>query len=144
MSWFSDVFGGGSKTSKSTSQAITRTQDQRIGIEGGLGGGVLVGPESAFAMPGSVVTRAGDFSSITTNLAGSKFRVGMTGAEVKELLQQQGSLASEQLARVGDFAQASLSAATAARTGEATDLTRYIPYAVIGIVVLAVIKSRRS
>jgi len=127
--------------SKSVTQTIQK--DVRTDLSGATAQ-QIAGPGAVTTQPGSLGIAIGDYGAVKVNLAGAKFKAGMSGAEVLGLLQQQGTLAGEQLARVGDFAKASLSAATAARTGEATDLTRYIPYAVIGIVVLAVIKSRRS
>jgi len=127
----------------SKSTTLTIQKDLRTDLSQAVAG-QIAGPGGVTTQPGSIGVSAGDYGRVSLNLAGAKFRTGMTGPDVLGLLQQQGTLASAQLAKVGDFAQSALSAATAARTGEATDLTRYIPYAVIAVVVLAVIKSRRS
>jgi hypothetical protein len=143
------LFGGDSsatytKKSSSTVHTASRTQDQRIGVEGGLGGGLLAGPESNVALPGAIATRVGDFSTMTQSFTGNKFRVGMTSAEVKDIVTGATAQNTAQLAAVSDFGQSALSAVSAARTGEPSDYTRYIPYVIVGLIALAVVRRGRS
>ncbi len=128
MSIFSALFGGGSKTSQSTSTSSTKTQDQRIGIEGGMSG-QLVAPGGTLASPGSVAQSVGDFSNVT--YSGNKYKIGMSGQEVLGLLQQQGNLAAENLGTVKDFASSSLAAVAATRTGELPNWQKYIPLMIV-------------
>ncbi len=144
MSILSTLFGGGSKTSQSTSTTSTKTMDQRVGVEGGLAGGQLVGPEANVANPGSIATRVGDFSQVTQTITGNKFRVGMTGGEVKELLNTQATIQAGNLGVVKDFASSSLNAVAAAQQGRTTEWQQYIPVIIIGLVAAAAVTKRKG
>ena len=127
------------------SYSVPKTYDQRMGIEGGMGGGTLIGPEANYASPGSVATRVGDFSTMNQTLTGNKFKVGMSGQEVRELLTQQGSLATDQLGRVTDFGKAAMAAVQAGRAqdqGTALDWKQLLPLGVVAIIVLAALRRR--
>jgi hypothetical protein len=126
----------------SKSTTLTIQKDLRTDLSQAVAG-QIAGPGAVTTQPGSVGVATGDYGRVSLNLTGAKLRAGMSGAEVLSMLQQQGTLASQQLAKVADFAQASMSAATAARTGEATDWTRYVPYAVVLAVVYLVVRRNR-
>lgn len=140
MSVLGGLFGSGGKEIKTTTQT-GRAMDLRTAVEGGLGGGMLVGPEAQLPT-GGISTKTGDFSPLTQTITGNKFRVGMTSTEVKGLLEQQAATGLAALGAVRDFSQSALSAAVQARTGEPSDLGRYVPYLIVGIVALAVIRRR--
>lgn len=143
MGWFGGGAFGGGGTNESqnwtSSYSQTKTQDQRVGVEG-LGGGQVIGPESSAAdAPGSTAARIGDFSNLSQTITqrGNKYTTGMTGAEVTALLDQQNSLADVALGRISDFAGSALQTAATVRTGEMPDWQRYIPLALgLGAIVL--------
>ena len=149
MSVLSSLFGGGSKTSQSTSSSLTKTADQRVGVEGGLGGGQLVGPEANVANPGSIATRVGDFSSVTQTVTGNKFKVGMTGAEVQGIVQQANlgfanasAATSQAIDKLASLANTSLGAVQQAQTGVPADWQKYI--VPVGVLVVIAVALRRK
>lgn len=136
------IFGGGGKEIKTTTTAQTgRAMDLRTALEGTLSG-TLIGPAAIVSGPG-ITTKTGDFSPLTQTITGNKFRVGMTSAEVKGLLEQQAATGLEALGAVRDFSQSALSAAVQARTGEPTDLTRYVPYVIVGVIALVALRRHK-
>jgi len=128
--------------SKSTAVTQTINKDLRTDFAGATGGQIAA-PGSTIASPGAVGMTAGDYSSIALNVSGG-FKSGMTGAEVKEILGQQASIAKETVTKVADFAGSSIAATMAAKTGELPNWQRYIPYLAGGAVLLVIVlKARR-
>lgn len=122
----------------------TTTADLRTAVES-TGGGKMIGPQAISADPGSLALGVGDFSNV--NLSG-KFRVGMSGQEVKSLLAQQTGLAEAAVNRVADFGTAAISSTMSgiqaaraqeltAGTGELPNWQRFIPLGIIAAVALA-------
>ncbi len=123
----------------SRSTAFTFNKDYRVDLAGASVGQV--------ASPGSVIGNPG---SIAVNLSG-KFKAGMSGAEVKDLLGQQASLAGEQLGKVTDFGTAAFGAVNAARarelaaeTGTGVDWKQLAPLIVLGVVIVWAARGRRK
>ena len=105
----------------------------------------IAGPGAVTTQPGSVGVAAGDYGNINMNLTGAKFRAGMSGAEVKEMLNQQAGIANETVRKVADFAQSTLAAQSTSLTGQIPNWQRYIPYAIGAVVILAIaMRSRRG
>jgi hypothetical protein len=75
-------FMGSESKSTSTSQTITKPSDQRIGVEGGVGGQVI-GPESTVAQNG-IVARAGEYGKVTQNITNRN--TGLAPADVRGIL----------------------------------------------------------
>lgn len=144
MSFGGGFFGGGEKKTTTYATTTSFAADWRTAVEGGLGGGTLVGPGANVGAPGSITTRLGDYSTLNQNLSGSRFRVGMTGAEVKDLLVQQADISGRSLASVADFGNRALQVAAAAQTGELANWQRYLPILIIGVVAFAAVRHRRS
>lgn len=131
-----------------SSKSYTVQKDYRTDFSGASVGQVA-SPGSTIANPGSIGMGAGDFSSLALNISGG-FKSGLTGGEVKSLLEQQGTLADTAIAKVTDFAQASISAIGAnkateisAAAGEPT-WQRYIPHLIVAAVVIAVWRRSRA
>ncbi len=120
--------------SKSLSQSIV--QDQRTDV-GGMAGGQLAAPGAQVTGTGSLGIRAGDYSNVSTTIKGLK--MGMTGAEVRELLAQTSQAFKDTTAGVMDYAKSAIATTQAAQTGELPNWQRYIPYAIAGLVLMAVI-----
>jgi hypothetical protein len=148
MSFGGGFFGGGESTSTTNQQTTTntRTADQRIGVEGGLGSGQLVGPEAAVANgAASVAGKVGDFSTLTQTITGNKYRVGMSGADVAAIMQQaNGAFAtaaasnSDTVDKLSNLATTALGSVQQAQTGVPADWQKYIvPVGVLVVIALA-------
>ncbi len=141
-------FGGGTKTSssKAYTTTTTKTMDQRLGIEGGVGGGQVIGPESSVATGPGVAARTGDYSPLTQWVTGNKYKVGLTGMEVQGLLQQQsaGFVAAADMSAASNAKLAQLATtALSAQQGMPVDWGKYIvPIGVI-IGIVMVVRSRK-
>lgn len=127
----------------SKAYSTSTTADQRVQLET-TAGGQFVGPAATVANPGSLQISTGQASSV--NLSG-KYAIGMSGAEVKELLAQQ-SLVSQSMLDAQATASTKLAdlATTALQVQSATpiDWQKYIPYIVGGVVVIAVWGKRKG
>jgi len=119
----------------SYSSSVATSSDNRVQLDS-TGGGKFVAPQAVSSDPGSIALSAGDYSN--TNFSVENLKLGMSGAEVTSLLNQQGSLATEQLASVAEFGQAAISAV---QSNKATELatasgeptwSKYIPLLIGG------------
>jgi hypothetical protein len=128
-------------SSKSYSLTQTTAKDLRTEF-GGATAQQIAAPGAVTTQPGSVGVAAGDYSNISMNLTGAKFRAGMSGAEVKDLLGQQASIAQETVSKVADFATSTLAQQATAQTGELPNWQKYIPYIIGAIVIIAILKAR--
>lgn len=115
----------------SYSTAITTSQDNRVQLDS-TGGGKFVAPNAISTDPGSFAISTGDFSGVS--FTAESLAMGMSGSDVLSLLQQQGSLATEQIQAVTDYSASAISAVTenkatelATASGEPT-WSKYIPY----------------
>jgi hypothetical protein len=149
MSLLGSLFGSDSKNSQSQTYSSTKTQDQRVGVEGGLAGGQLVGPEANVANPGGIATSVGDYGQMTQTLTGNKFKVGMTGNEVAAIVQQANvgfanstAATSAAIDKLSSLANTALGAVQQAQTGVPADLQKYI--VPIGALIVAAIWIRRK
>ncbi len=129
-----------SKKTYTTAQSVQA--DKRVDQSGSVIG-QAAGPDSLLTSAGSVGARAGDFSTVSQTVTGNRFKIGMTGAEVKDLLIQTGETAGKSLNAVKDFATASLNQVAAASMGRTTDWQQYLPIVVIGLIAYAAVKRRR-
>ncbi len=105
------LFGGSSKKTTTTT-SITSPADQRVGIEGQVGG-QFVGPEATVANAG-LSTRVGDFSSMSQTIG--DLTMGLSGEQVKSILDStyQANLAqSSQATQLATGAMQSLAASRA-------------------------------
>lgn len=118
-------------------------KDQRIDVGGmgGAGGGLTMFPESTYTAPGAIGQRTGDYGKIVTTMSG--VNIGMSGAEVRELLTQTASLSNEAVSKVADYAQSALATAATAKTGESPTWQRYIPHILAAVVVMAMWRAHR-
>jgi hypothetical protein len=130
------------------SRAYTIQKDLRTDLSGASVGQVA-SPGSTIANPGAIALGGGDYSKLSLSIAGG-YQSGLSGADVKGLMEQQGTLADSAINRVTDFAQASISAIGAnkateisAAAGEPT-WQRYIPHLIIAGVVVAIWRRSRS
>jgi hypothetical protein len=128
-------------SSKSYSSTTTTLKDVRTDLSQAQAGQIAA-PGAVIANPGAIGMSAGDYGNVSLSVAGG-FKSGMSGAEVKDLLGQQASLAQQTVTKVADFAKSSIAATTAAKTGELTDWQRYIPYMIGGLVLVVILKARR-
>ncbi len=133
----------------SRSTAFTFNKDYRVDLAGASVGQVA-SPGSVIGNPGSIAVGAPDYGNVNVNLSG-KFKAGMSGAEVKDLLGQQASLAGEQLGKVTDFGTAAFGAVNAARarelaaeTGTGVDWKQLAPLIVLGVVIVWAARGRRK
>jgi hypothetical protein len=124
-----------------SSKAYTVQSDKRVDLSGATVGQATA-PDSLITNPGSIGARAGDFSQVSQQITGNRFRIGMTGAEVKDLLVQVGETSSSNLNAVKDFAASSLTQVAAAQSGRTTDWQQYIPLIAIGLVAYAAVRRR--
>jgi hypothetical protein len=138
------------KKSTSTSTTVSMASDLRQGVEG-MTGGAVVGPKATLGASGSVTTAVGDYSAMTQNVVGNTFKTGMSGAEVKALLGEQGSLFGQQLGKVTDFGSAAFSAVQAGRsqelaavTGELPNWQKYLPLLIVGGIAFAAVHRKRK
>ncbi|NLZ06670.1 MAG: hypothetical protein GXY19_16005 [Phycisphaerae bacterium] len=128
---------------------LSEASDNRVQLDS-TGGGKFVAPQAVSSDPGSFAMSVGDFSKV--NFSAESLAMGMTGADVKELLAQQASLASEQIQTVSGAAKSAIESVTGAVTQtKATEIAaasgersweRYIPYAA-GLAALALLWRRR-
>jgi hypothetical protein len=123
----------------SKSQSTTTTADNRVQLDS-TGGGKFVAPQAISSDPGSLAMGIGDYSKV--NMNGNSFNMGMSGTEVAELLNAQGSLASENLETLAEYSTSAISAVTsnkatelATASGEPT-WSKYIPLLLGGGLVL--------
>ena len=137
-------FMGSESKSSSTSQTITKPADQRIGVEGGLAG-QLIGPEAVVAQGGGITARTGDYSPLTQSITGNKFKMGLSGAEVKSLLEQQTvgfqTAATSAAATNAKLAELATTALTA-QTGVPADWIKYV--VPLGVIVAVVVIAKRK
>jgi len=128
----------------SKSYSTSTTADQRVQLDS-MGGGQFVAPGATVTNPGALSVSAATGSAV--NLSG-KYQIGMSGAEVKDLLSQQ-SLVSKNMLDSQATANSKLAdlATTALQVQSATpiDWQKYIPYIIGGVVIIAVWgKGRRA
>ena len=128
----------------SKAYSTSTTADQRVQLET-TAGGQFVGPGATVANPGALQITTGQTSNVSLS---GKYAIGMSGAEVKSLLEQQ-SLVSKSMLDAQASANTKLTdlATTALQVQSATpiDWQKYIPYIVGGVVVIAVWgKGRRA
>lgn len=141
------MFGFMGSESRSSSTTITKPADQRIGVEGGMAG-QLIGPEATVSQGGGIATRTGDYSPLTQTITGNKYRIGMTGGEVADLLRQQSlgfaaatTSAAETNAKMAALATTALST----QAGLPADWTKYIlPVGVLLTIVALARAGRRK
>jgi len=127
----------------STAWSQTINKDLRTDLSGTTAQ-QIAGPGAVTTQPGSVGVAAGDYSNLNLNLTGAKFKAGMSGAEVKDLVTSLGGIQEQTVARVADFAQSTLAAQSTALTGQIPNWQRYIPWAIGGVVIIAIaMRSRR-
>jgi hypothetical protein len=136
------LFGSeSSSSSRSETNSANKTIDARLGIEGGNTGQV-VSQGAVVGNPGSITTGVGDFATVTQTLSGD-FKMGMSGAEVKDLVSNVQESAQQTSQLVSDFGSKALSAVSQATTGEATDLTRYVPYLAVALIAYVALRAKR-
>jgi hypothetical protein len=123
------------------SRAYTFQADKRVDLSGATVG-QFTSPDSLITNPGSIGARAGDFGKIEQTITGNRFRIGMTGAEVKDLLVQVGETNRAGLNAVQDFAASSLNQVAAAQSGRTTDWQQFIPLIAIGLIAYAAVRRR--
>jgi len=117
--------------------AVSSAADNRAQLET-TGGGQFVGGGATVVNPGALGIHTGNFGSV--NLSG-KYAIGMSGSEVKALLEQQSLVAKDMLsAQATAASKLSDLATTALQTQSATpiDWQKYIPYALAAAVAIAV------
>ena len=123
----------------------TTTADLRTAVET-TAGGKFVAPQAVTSDPGGFTMGVGDYSAVNISIPG-KFKMGMSGQEVKSLLQQQTGLAEAAVTRVADFGQAAIQSAMSgiqsaraqeltAGTGEPPNWQRYLPLIIVAAVVI--------
>jgi hypothetical protein len=134
------LWGSDSTKKTTTTIATTIQKDLRTDLSGAAAGQVAAGGSVASG-GGSLAFGAGDYGTISTSIADLK--MGMTGAEVKDLLAQTGDVFKETASGVMDYARSAISSTQAAQTGGLGDLQRYIPHIVIGLVVVAMWRARK-
>jgi hypothetical protein len=130
----------------SKAYSTVNTADNRVQLDS-TGGGKFVAPQAISSDPGSLALGVGDYSNV--NLSGAAFKMGMSGSEVASLLNQQGSLAAQNLNKIADYSKSAIAAVTenkaselAAAAGEPS-WQQYIPWGLGGLLVfLAWRKSR--
>lgn len=130
----------------SYSSAVSTSQDNRVQLDS-TGGGKFVAPDAIASDPGSFVISSGDYSGI--NFTAENLKMGMSGQEIKELLNQQATLASETLQSVADY---SSSAIQAIQSNKATELatasgeptwSKYVPVLAGGALLLLLWRKKK-
>jgi hypothetical protein len=131
----------------SYSTSMTTSADNRVQLDS-TGGGKFVAPNAISSDPGSLIASAGDYGNV--NLSGASFKMGMSGQEVASLLNQQGSLAAQNLQAVSDYGSAAIAAVTenkatelATASGEPT-WSKYMPLLIGGGLVLLLWRRSRK
>lgn len=122
--------------------STSTTSDQRVQMET-TAGGQFVGPGATVANPGALQISTGQSSSV--NLHG-KYQIGMSGAEVKELMAQQSLVSSDMLdaqATANEKLAALATTALATQSATPMDWQKYIPYALAAAVAIAIFGGRR-
>jgi hypothetical protein len=122
------------------STSATIAKDERIDV-GGMAGGQLAAPSALIVNPGGIGARAGDYSQISTTISGSK--LGMTGAEVKDLLAQTSDAFKSTAAGVMDYARSAIASTQAAQTGELPNWQKYIPLGIGVIALFLIVRARK-
>lgn len=127
-----------SSSKRSTTTAITKTTDARVGVEQGvaIGAGATVGG-------GGLTTSVSDMGQLTQSFTGS-FQTGLTGADVLALMEQQGELSRQSADASNKFAELALTSLSAAQAGQSIDWRQYIPVGIIGLVAIAVVRRHRT
>lgn len=138
---------GGSYVS---TQTISAPADQRVQLETIGAGSQFVAPGATVANPGAVAGSVGSYSQLTQNWSQPITTTGLTSAEVRQMLIDQEAGAQESMGRVTQLSSEAIKASSAAlgtlataKTGEATDWTKYIPYVIVGVIVIAMARSHR-
>lgn len=128
---------------------ITKTADQRTQIDAIGAGGQFVAPEATVANPGAVAGRVGDYSQLSQEFAIST--QGMTGDQVRQMLADQQAAQSEAMRQVTQLSSGAIESSSAAvkslaagQAGGTGDWTRYVPFLVVGLVVLVLAKGGRK
>lgn len=127
-----------SSSKKSSTTAITKTIDARVGVEEGVavGAGATVGG-------GGLTTSVSDMGQLTQSFTGS-FQTGLTGADVVALMESQGEISRQSAEASGKFAELALTSLSAAQTGQSIDWKQYIPIGIIGLVAFAMVRRRKT
>jgi hypothetical protein len=151
----------GSKSYVST-QTVTSPADLRVQLESLGAGGQFISPAATYASPGAVAGSVGSYSQLTQSFNQPITTTGLTSKEVRDMLmvQQEGagqavrevSQLSTEAIKAGQAALQTVSASgqsaiqtlAAAKTGEATDWQKYIPYAAVAVIVIAMARSGRK
>jgi hypothetical protein len=124
----------------SKSYSATSLKDLRTDFSGATIGQVAA-PGGTLASPGSLAVGTGDYSPV--NLSG-KFKMGMTGIEVKGLLEQQAITTAKVLETQAGNAQAladlAITAVSASKTGSSIDWRQYIPIGIVGLIAIAIVR----
>ncbi len=141
------LFGSGAveKKTTTTSQETTTAQDQRVQVEGDVGSG-FTGPGATVA--GQAAIQTGPYSPVNQSIYAPQ--TGMSGADVKAILDRNAAASLEQSKQIsqlavaqqnaiGQIAGSSVNAMAAQKTGEPISLSRYTPYIIVAAIVLAVV-----
>lgn len=130
-------------SSQATSQDIA--QDNRVALET-TGGGQFAGPGSVVANPYGIATSIGPVGSrsrveTNTNFSGASF--GLDGDQVKALLDQAAAAGKAQSEQATQLASGAIQSLAASKGSEPINISRYIPYIIAGVVLVAIFSRRR-
>lgn len=134
------------------SSVVTTTQttsaDQRSQVDSLGAGSQFVAPEATVANPGAVAGSVGNYSQLSQNFAVTT--QGMTGEQVRQMLLDQETGTAQALDAVtqvsSDAVKASSDAVNtlaAGQSGGTGDWTRYLPYIVVGVLGLMMMRRRQ-
>jgi hypothetical protein len=147
MTMFSGgFFGGGTKETKQTTTTVNQNQDQRVAIGGSAG--TVVAPGAAIVGMGGGSVNAAPLSTVQQTITSS----GMSGDQVRALLDDAFSFSAEQSGALADIAgslTASMGAGSsqlgsivaATKAPEQTALNSLLPVLVVVAIVLLLWRS---
>ena len=133
---------------KSYVATTTEQTDSRAQVESLAAGSQFIAGGATVANPGAVAGQVGNYSQLTQHYSTSL--AGLTGDEVRAMLNDQEALANANMDKVTQLSSEAIRTSTAAvqtlatgRTPEPTDWTRYLPLLIVGGIGLALAVSGR-
>jgi hypothetical protein len=134
-----------------TTQTISNPADQRAQVESLAEGSQFVAGGATVANPGAVAGTVGSYSTLNQDYKYTTSVQGLTSDQVRQMLLDQQLSGQESVKQVTQLSSAALKSSEAAlntlaatKVEEPTDWTRYIPYGVVAVIVLAMMRRRAT
>lgn len=140
MSFGGGFFGGGTSTKKTYQTATTETYTQATQGDIQIGGspGSVVGAGAASGQLGAIV--AGPKANVTQDVAYNYS--GMGGDDLLKIMEAQQEINRQSDDAAHRLAELTITGVTAATQGRSIDWKQYIPFAIVGVIAIAVVRRR--